>query len=170
MRPWGTRCGSAGPVSRMGDSPRRPLRAGRATQRFLSTTPGAPAHRHAREGGRPEMSMRVWISEGRDLLYVLDSISITLKGRVSIPGHARTAPAIRRHETACALCDGHRKPRGAPEPHMAQYQRYRSRRKSYPSFRARFIVFDEGYSDYNWWKRIDEAKALIESRFKHKRH
>jgi IS4 transposase len=103
---------------------------------------------------------------GKELLYLLDSTSLTLKGREFDRWTAQNSNRFTQGIKLHVLYDAHTE---APVWH----------RFSAPNVNdvdialevpiqpnARY-VFDKGYTNYNWWNTIDEAKAHFVTRFKY---
>lgn len=104
--------------------------------------------------------------EGQELLYLLDSTSITLKGsgfddwtlsdrtrrtqgiKVHVQYAEHSAAAVDCRFSAANVNDIEVGKRLDIEPHAT-------------------YVFDKGYCDYNWWARLDKGKARFVTRFKY---
>jgi putative transposase len=103
--------------------------------------------------------------EGEQLLYLLDSTSITLKGRGfdewTVHTRTRNTQGIKLHVLyeAGELIPLHES-MTAPNVNDIDEALKLSLRSG-----ARY-VFDKGYCDYNWWARIDTHRAWFVTRFK----
>jgi len=103
--------------------------------------------------------------EGQELLYLLDSTSITLKGNgfdVWTASHATSHTQGLKlhvlygaHEHAPLQVDI-----SAPNVNDVSHG------TTLPLQAQARYVFDKGYCDYSWWHRIDQAGALFVTRFK----
>lgn len=103
--------------------------------------------------------------EGNELMYLLDSTSITLKGREferwTRESRTRNTQGIKVH----VLYDVNAE---APAWHdfSAANVNDIQRAIDVPLQAKALYVFDKGYNDYNWWHDIDEAGARFVTRFK----
>jgi len=103
--------------------------------------------------------------EGEELLYLLDSTSITLKG----PGfdgwtqenRTRNTQGIKLH----VLYAGNE---SVPVQHSLTPPNVNDVDEGIkiPIEPGAVYVFDKGYCDYNWWSRIDASRARFVTRFK----
>lgn len=103
--------------------------------------------------------------EGKELMYLLDSTSITLKGREfdrwTSANRTRNTQGLKLH---ILLDAAHEVP---------AWSRFSSANvndvelaSEVPLQKDALYVFDKGYCDYNWWHRIDGAGARFVTRFK----
>jgi putative transposase len=103
--------------------------------------------------------------EGRELLYALDSTSITLKG----PGFDTWTRANRTcHTQGIKLHVLYENDAQIPVQHRITAPNVNdidegTRLSIEP---GAVYVFDKGYCDYNWWGRIEAQQALFVTRFK----
>jgi IS4 transposase len=103
--------------------------------------------------------------EGDALLYLLDSTSITLKG----PGFDSWARESRTRNTQGiklhVLYAGNE---AVPVQHSLTPPNVNDIDEGVklPIESGAVYVFDKGYCDYNWWNRIDAARAIFVTRFK----
>ena len=101
-----------------------------------------------------------------DLMYLLDSTSITLKGREfdswTRKNRTRNTQGLKLH----VLYDAHD---AIPVWHDISAANVNDieRGRTVPLEANALYVFDKGYNDYNWWNSIDEAGARFVTRFKH---
>jgi putative transposase len=103
--------------------------------------------------------------EGEELLYVLDSTSITLTG----PGFDAWTQATRtRHTQGIKLHVLYENDAQIPVQHRLTAPNVNDIDEGarLPIKPGAVYVFDKGYCDYNWWSRIDAQKALFVTRFK----
>lgn len=103
--------------------------------------------------------------EARDLTYLLDSTSITLKGREferwTVDNATRNTQGLKLH----LLLDAHSNLpvwQTMTAPNINDVVQARA----IPLQAGALYVFDKGYCDYNWWHCIDEAQATFVTRFK----
>jgi len=103
--------------------------------------------------------------QSKELLYLLDSTSITLKGREfdrwTLSNKTRNTQGVKLHLLYAA---------------QAQIPIWQSisaanvndveKTKELPLQQEVIYVFDKGYCDYNWWHRINMAGAQFVTRFK----
>jgi IS4 transposase len=100
-----------------------------------------------------------------DLLYLLDSTSVTLKGQ----GFDDWAGATRVRSTQGlklhVLYEAHS---GAPHWHSISATNVNDVTEALgaPLVQGATYVFDKGYCDFNWWRDIDLAGARFVTRFK----
>lgn len=100
------------------------------------------------------------------MMYLLDSTSITLKGREfdswTSENRTRNTQGIKVH----VLYDAHDE---IPVWHDISAANVNDieRARAVPLEANALYVFDKGYNDYNWWNCIDEAGARFVTRFKH---
>lgn len=103
--------------------------------------------------------------ESQELLYLLDSTSITLKGKGF---DLWTAPNATNHTQGLKVHVLYGAHEQAPvqvdisAPNLNDV----SHGVTLPLQAQARYVFDKGYCDYNWWHRIDQAGALFVTRFK----
>lgn len=104
-------------------------------------------------------------SEARDLLYLLDSTSITLKGREfdrwTEATKTRRTQGIKLH---ILLAGRHALP--VWQAMSAANVNDVEQARSVPLEEGATYVFDKGYCDYNWWHKINRSKARFVTRFK----
>jgi len=104
--------------------------------------------------------------EGEELLYLLDSTSISLKG----PGfdawtsgnRTRNTQGIKLH-VLYAGNDEVPFQHSITAPNVNDIEEGRKLAIEPEAI----YIFDKGYCDYNWWHTIDEQKAQFVTRFKH---
>ena len=112
--------------------------------------------------GQVSRSMR---KASEELMFLLDSTSVTLKGREfdrwTAANRTRNTQGLKLH----LLLDAHSQ--------TPAWQRFSpanvndvSLAPEVPLQRNALYVFDKGYCDYNWWHRIDSAGAYFVTRFK----
>ena len=103
--------------------------------------------------------------EGEELLYLLDSTSITLKGpgfdAWTLDNRTRNTQGIKLHVLYDAALQ-------APIQHSLTPPNVNDidAGAKLPLEPGAVYVFDKGYCDYNWWNRIDTNEALFVTRFK----
>ncbi len=103
--------------------------------------------------------------ECKELLYLLDSTSITLKGREydrwTLDNRTRNTQGIKLH----LMFDWHEQ---VPRWHSFSAANVNDvdLTGQVPLKSGARYVFDKGYCDYNWWHRIDAAQAWFYTRFK----
>ena len=104
--------------------------------------------------------------EGKELMYLLDSTSLTLKGREFDQWTAQNSNRFTQGIKLHVLYDAHGK---APAWHSFSAPNVNDveRALDVPIEADALYVFDKGYTDYNWWNRIDEARARFVTRFKY---
>ena len=101
----------------------------------------------------------------KELMFLLDSTSVTLKGREfdrwTAANQTRNTQGIKLH----LLLDSHTE---APAWHRFSPANVNdvSLVNEVPLLQEALYVFDKGYCDYNWWHRIDMAGACFVTRFK----
>jgi IS4 transposase len=101
----------------------------------------------------------------QEWLYLLDSTSITLKGREfdrwTLANRTRNTQGIKLHVL-------YAKPLQAPVWHSFSAANVNDVEMAgqVPLQEGAMYVFDKGYCDYNWWYRIDLAGAKFVTRFK----
>lgn len=104
--------------------------------------------------------------QAAELLYLLDSSSITLKGRGfdawTAPHRTRNTQGVKLH----LLYSAHEA--------LPSWQRISAPNvndiepaRGLPIAPGATYVFDKGYCDYNWWAHIDAQGARFVTRFKH---
>lgn len=100
-----------------------------------------------------------------ELLYLLDSTSLTLKGREfdvwTLKNRTRNTQGIKLH----VLLDEARQAPGWCRFSAANVNDVEMARHV-PLQPGALYVFDKGYCDYSWWHRIDSAGACFVTRFK----
>jgi IS4 transposase len=103
--------------------------------------------------------------EVKQLLVALDSTSITLKGH-GFDGW--TAAARTRNTQGLKLHVGYAIDRQVPISQTITAANVNDIEEALklPLAADTVYVFDKGYCDYNWWHRIDAAKARFVTRFK----
>lgn len=101
-----------------------------------------------------------------NLLVALDSTSITLKGRGF---DAWTSTARTRHTQGLKVHVGLAVTTQAPISQSITAANVNDINAAWqlPLAANTTYVFDKGYCDYNWWHRIDQAKAHFVTRFKY---
>jgi putative transposase len=103
--------------------------------------------------------------ESNELMFLLDSTSITLKGREferwTPQNKTRRTQGIKLHIVLESLS------------HTPAWQRFSAANvndvelaRELTLEEGALYVFDKGYCDYNWWNRIDKAGARFVTRFK----
>ena len=103
--------------------------------------------------------------QGNELMYLLDSTSLTLKGREfdrwTLENRTRNTQGMKLH----VLYDAHA---DIPTWHNLSAANVNDveRAAAVPLEANALYVFDKGYNDYNWWNAIDEADARFVTRFK----
>jgi hypothetical protein len=103
--------------------------------------------------------------EGKELMYLLDSTSLTLKGREferwTRENRTRNTQGIKVH----VLYDYNA---AVPVWHdfSAANVNDIERATEVPLQAGALYVFDKGYNDYNWWHAIDQTHARFVTRFK----
>lgn len=103
--------------------------------------------------------------QGKELMYLLDSTSLTLKGREfdkwTLKNRTRNTQGMKLH----VLYDARR---AVPTWHDFSAANINDieRATAVPLEKDALYVFDKGYNDYNWWHSIDEAGARFVTRFK----
>ena len=104
-------------------------------------------------------------SDSAELMYLLDSTSITLKGREfdqwTLANRTRNTQGIKLH----MLLDAH-----SQVPHWHRFSAANINdvelASDVPLREGALYVFDKGYCSYSWWHRIDKAGARFVTRFK----
>ena len=103
--------------------------------------------------------------EGKELLYLLDSTSVTLKGqqfdRWTAENKTRNTQGIKLH----MLIDAANQAPAWSSFSAANVNDVELAR-SVPLVKDALYVCDRGYCDYNWWHQIDSAGARFVTRFK----
>jgi|JI8StandDraft_1071087.scaffolds.fasta_scaffold56276_2 IS4 transposase len=113
-----------------------------------------------------EQASRQLRQEGQELLYLLDSTSITLKGRGfdswTWGNKTRNTQGIKLH----LLYAAHQK---IPLLHSFTAANVNDIEEGIklPIEQKATYVFDKGYCDYNWWAEIDAQEARFVTRFKY---
>jgi putative transposase len=103
--------------------------------------------------------------ECQELLYLLDSTSITLKGRGfddwTAACRTRNTQGVKLH----LVYEAHTQ---APSWNAITYANVNDRDQGVlvPIEAGATYVFDKGYCDYNWWAEIDAAGARFVTRYK----
>ena len=103
--------------------------------------------------------------EGKELMFLLDSTSVTLKGREfdrwTVANRNRNTQGIKLHMLLDAVNE---------VPAWSQFSAANVNdvelARQVPLTKDALYVFDKGYCDYNWWHRIDSAGARFVTRFK----
>jgi IS4 transposase len=112
--------------------------------------------------GQAHRSVR---KEGKELLYLLDSTSITLKGREfdrwTSENQTRNTQGIKLHMLLDAINDA-----PAWSCFTAANVNDVELARSVPLVKDAMYVCDRGYCDYNWWHQIDSKGAHFVTRFK----
>lgn len=104
-------------------------------------------------------------SDSDDLMYLLDSTSITLKGREfdkwTLENRNRNTQGIKVH----VLLDAQTQ---APQWQCFSAANVNDVEMAWdvPICPGALYVFDKGYCDYSWWHSIDQAGARFVTRFK----
>lgn len=100
-----------------------------------------------------------------ELMYLLDSSSITLKGQQfdpwTLPNRTRNTQGIKLH----LLLDAHTQTPSWAKLSAANVNDV-ALSGDVPLHKEALYVFDKGYCDYHWWHRIDAAGARFVTRFK----
>lgn len=104
--------------------------------------------------------------EGKELMYLLDSTSLTLKGREFDRWTAQNSNRFTQGIKLHVLYDAYS---AAPVWHSFSAPNVNDvdRALEVPIKPDALYVFDKGYTNYNWWNTIDEAKARFVTRFKY---
>lgn len=112
--------------------------------------------------GQADRSVR---REGKELLYLLDSTSVTLKGqqfdRWTTENKTRNTQGIKLH----MLIDAANQAPAWSSFSAANVNDVELAR-SVPLVKDALYVCDRGYCDYNWWHQIDNTGARFVTRFK----
>lgn len=103
--------------------------------------------------------------EGKELMFLLDSTSVTLKGREfdrwTVANRNRNTQGIKLHMLLDAINEA---------PAWSQFSAANVNdvelARRVPLTKDALYVFDKGYCDYNWWHLIDSAGARFVTRFK----
>ena len=104
-------------------------------------------------------------SEGAQLIYLLDSTSLTLKGRQfddwTRDSRTRNTQGIKVHVLLGAASQ-------TPSWYSFSTANVNDVQKAWdvPLKSGALYVFDKGYCDYHWWHTISQAGALFVTRFK----
>lgn len=104
-------------------------------------------------------------SEGAQLIYLLDSTSLTLKGRQfddwTRDSRTRNTQGIKVHVLLDAASQ-------TPSWYSFSTANVNDVQKAWdvPLKSGALYVFDKGYCDYHWWHTISQAGALFVTRFK----
>jgi IS4 transposase len=103
--------------------------------------------------------------QGKELMYLLDSTSLTLKGREfdkwTLKNRTRNTQGMKLH----VLYDAKREIPAWYDFSAANVNDV-ERAVDVPLETNALYVFDKGYNDYNWWNSIDQAGARFVTRFK----
>jgi IS4 transposase len=104
--------------------------------------------------------------ESKELMYLLDSTSLTLRGREFDRWTEQNANRFTQGIKLHVLFDAHSE---APVWHDFSAPNVNDIERAWdvPIKADALYVFDKGYTDYNWWNTIDEAKARFVTRFKY---
>jgi IS4 transposase len=103
--------------------------------------------------------------DSRELMFLLDSTSVTLKGRDfeswTAINKTRHTQGIKLHVLMEALSK-------TPAWHSISAANVNDVELAHavPLEKGALYVFDKGYCDYNWWNSIDKAEARFVTRFK----
>ena len=103
--------------------------------------------------------------DSEELMFLLDSTSVTLKGREfdrwTAANQTRNTQGIKLHLLLDSRTD-------LPAWHRFSAANVNdvSLVNEVPLLQDALYVFDKGYCDYNWWHRIDMAGACFVTRFK----
>lgn len=103
--------------------------------------------------------------DSAELMYLLDSTSLTLKGREfdrwTLGNSTRNTQGIKVH----VLLDASTQ---SPDWYSFSAANVNDIEKAWevPLQRGALYVFDKGYCDYSWWHAINEAGAFFVTRFK----
>lgn len=103
--------------------------------------------------------------DSSELMYLLDSTSLTLKGREfdrwTLDNSTRNTQGMKVHVLLDATTQ-------SPDWYSFSAANVNDIEKAWevPLRRGALYVFDKGYCDYSWWHAIDEAGALFVTRFK----
>lgn len=112
--------------------------------------------------GRVSSELR---SDCKELMYLLDSTSITLKGKNfdewTFENRNRNTQGIKLH----VLYDAHKNVPVWSDFSAANVNDVELA-PTVPLQEGARYVFDKGYTSYNWWNEIDNEKALFVTRFK----
>lgn len=112
--------------------------------------------------GKVARSLR---SEAKEFMYLLDSTSVTLKGREferwTTANRTRNTQGLKLH----ILLDAHA---NVPAWHAMSPANVNdvTQAQTMPLATNALYVFDKGYCDYNWWDKIDKAGSVFVTRFK----
>jgi len=104
-------------------------------------------------------------SDSAELMYLLDSTSLTLKGREfdrwTMDNSTRNTQGMKVH----VLLDASTQ---CPDWYSFSAANVNDIQKAWevPLCRGALYVFDKGYCDYSWWHAINEAGAFFVTRFK----
>lgn len=104
-------------------------------------------------------------SDSSELMYLLDSTSLTLKGREfdrwTFDNSTRNTQGMKVHVLLDATTQ-------SPDWYSFSPANVNDIEKAWevPLRQGALYVFDKGYCDYSWWHAIDEAGALFVTRFK----
>ncbi|RYD93528.1 MAG: IS4 family transposase [Sphingobacteriales bacterium] len=103
--------------------------------------------------------------DNSELMYLLDSTSLTLKGREfdqwTLANKTQNTQGIKVHVLFDAASQ-------APQWHSFSAANVNDIElaREVPLQRGALYVFDKGYCDYRWWHSIDQAGAYFVTRFK----
>lgn len=103
--------------------------------------------------------------EGEQLMFLLDSTSVTLKGREfdqwTSVNRTRNTQGIKLHMLIDAINE---------TPAWSSFSDANvndvQMGREVPLTKGALYVFDKGYCDYNWWRDIDSSGAYFVTRFK----
>ena len=114
--------------------------------------------------GQAKRSLR---RDSSELLYLLDSTSISLKGL----GFDSWTSATRNSRTQgmkLHLLIAHDAQQSLPIAHSLSHANVNdvSEGTKLPIETGAIYVFDKGYCDYSWWHRMDQSGAIFVTRFK----
>ncbi len=103
--------------------------------------------------------------DSKELMYLLDSTSLTLKGkefdRWTLDNRTRNTQGVKLH----VLFDGHLETPVWQNMTAANVNDIEEA-VGIALRKGALYVFDKGYNDYNWWHSIDQAGARFVTRFK----
>jgi hypothetical protein len=103
--------------------------------------------------------------DSKELMYLLDSTSLTLKGREfdrwTLDNRTRNTQGIKVHVLLDATTQ-------TPEWYSFSAANVNDVQlaRDVPLYKGALYVFDKGYCDYSWWNDIDRADARFVTRFK----
>lgn len=104
-------------------------------------------------------------SDAKEFMYLLDSTSVTLKGREfdrwTKSNSTRNTQGLKLHVLLDARAN-------VPAWHAMSPANVNdvTQAQTMPLAGNALYVFDKGYCDYNWWDKIDKAGSIFVTRFK----